>query len=143
MGLRESYFGLREFHNKNQIVKFAANSKNFNIDGKESIENADALLILSFDELKTWLVVTNRRIYRIVDNLRAKKPRIAWSVALRRIDLNRKLAKTIPINKFTGQVRYSFWDKRNYKYTQELFLDLSLEEKLNALITRSLSDLNV
>ena len=62
MDFKNMYFGLRDFKDKEEIIKYVKKSKNFKKVPDETLNNARALQLYETKNQKSWLVRTNRRI---------------------------------------------------------------------------------
>lgn len=80
MKLADLALGYRSFYEKDEIINFIPNSKNYN-EKYESTTKSDALLIFKTSKQQTWLVASNKRLYIILDDIRKDKPNINRSIA--------------------------------------------------------------
>ena len=78
MKLSALLFGDRDFYTSKDIEKFIVNSKNYS--GIDEIDNTDSLLIFETSKQRTWLVVSPKRLYCILDDIRKNESNINWSM---------------------------------------------------------------
>ena len=142
MKLKEVFFGSPELVGREDILSLIREAPFFS-QGAEEISEKDALLIFSTRRQKTWLVVSNQRLYCVLDDVRNDElPGLQWTmpadelVANGKVDLHlqsREMKKRR--SEKTGVIEIGA-KLRNWLYTKDLFQTLSVEETLRAIIAR-------
>nr|VFK27903.1 MAG: hypothetical protein BECKMB1821G_GA0114241_103128 [Candidatus Kentron sp. MB]VFK31789.1 MAG: hypothetical protein BECKMB1821I_GA0114274_10277 [Candidatus Kentron sp. MB]VFK75564.1 MAG: hypothetical protein BECKMB1821H_GA0114242_10267 [Candidatus Kentron sp. MB] len=80
--LRELYKGYRPFSDEVSVISTVKSAKAFDAE-REDISKAKKVQLLSTLKQRTYLVSTGKRIYKILDDRRLKRPKVVWS---RRVD---------------------------------------------------------
>jgi hypothetical protein len=127
------------FETVDGIKKFVVKSKYFNSD-EESPERSNALLIFSTPYQHTWLVVTEKRLYCILDDLRKQEPHINWS--MKSDDIIRDGKIVLPINvrnksKDTGLVDFGR-KHEDWLFSRKLFLSQPVDTMIKKILQRSM-----
>jgi len=79
MKFKDFYFGKRELLNIPDIIKAVQKSINYNKDNDEKLDNANAILLYEKPDRRSWIVKTNKRVYKILDDKTKGRPIINWS----------------------------------------------------------------
>ena len=129
MDFKNEYFGLRDFKDKEEIIKYVNKSKNFKKAPDENLNNARALQLYETKNQKSWLVRTNKRIYRILDDRRKNKPVINWSSKISEItDENNQIKMEIKdYKRNTGKIVFEHRPNKEYLYSKKLFINIAIE----------------
>ena len=125
------------FHSDTEIKQWIKNSRNY--EG-EDLELTDLFMFFSTSKQRTYLVVTNKRIYCILDDSRKDAPHINWSMSKNDVvDSNGLLfsIKTRDKSKSTGLVDISNKHK-NWLFSKDLFLSTSIEVSMKAFIENAM-----
>ena len=88
--VRDRILGLRDFANEQEIKQWIRHSKNWNkpskfVSSEEISSGKKSLLLFDSEKRHSWLVATNKRLYKILDDRREKSPKIYWSVELEQL----------------------------------------------------------
>lgn len=82
MKLADLYSGQRPFSNDEEIISTVKRSKYFN-ENEEDLTKAKKIQLLDTSKQRTYLISTEKRIYKVLDDRRSDHPKITWS---RKID---------------------------------------------------------
>ena len=126
--------GLRDHYELNEIIKHVKSSKNYDKSNSESLNNAKALLLHVTQNQRSWLVKTNKRLYKILDDIRDEKPQINWSKKISEIysDGEAKFVISSHSEK-NGKIVFHHKPEKKYLYSKILFMNLSIEDALTNL----------
>lgn len=119
---KEFYFGDRAKFDRSAIIESVKNSKSFNRSGDETTNNAQAILLWEAKYQNSWLVRTNARVYKILDDIRKERPIINWS---RSISLFKgdDIVHTIEYKINTGKIIFKHKPHKEYRYSKKLFFN--------------------
>lgn len=143
LSFAEFYYGLRPANSRDDIILSVQRSPNFRKhDSSETINGADAMLLFEIDSRASWLVRTNARIYKIIDDRREELPTINWSVSLeqaKRGEVEVINSKRSDVGRL-WKVSFSFRQGRQYLVDPKLFQGISVEAAIESFIkARSLA----
>jgi hypothetical protein len=82
LSFRDFYLGRRPWLSEGEITAAVRASVNFSRTKEETLTGAKALLLRESENIRAWLVRTNRRLYRLTENRLEEQPKINWSVPL-------------------------------------------------------------
>lgn len=130
---REFYFGTRSKFDRYQIIECAKNSKSFNKSGNETVKDAIAILLWESKNQNSWLVRTNERIYKIIDDIRKERPIINWS---RSITLFKEtnFIETSDYKLHTGKIKFLHKPEKEYRYSKKLFFNKNVIDGITDFI---------
>ncbi len=136
--ISEYLLGLRECLNKDQIIQFVRNSINFDKGGGETLNGAKAILLFTNSNQQSWLVKTNKRFYKILDDRRKPKPIFNFSAKKEKIldRSNQPKLNLNPYKKDFSKVIFSFRPDKEYLIDKKLFSNVEFDE----VITNFLKD---
>jgi hypothetical protein len=80
MNFKDFYFGYRKLKEQDEILNYINTLKTFNASNDENIINAATILIYSSESKRSWLIVTNKKVYKIFDSKENEKPIVNWSI---------------------------------------------------------------
>ena len=131
--ISEYLLGLRENLTKDEVIQFVSKSINFNKGGGETLDGAKAILLFTNSNQNSWLVKTNKRIYKILDDKRKPKPIINWSTQKEKVmdDLNQPKINLNPYKKDLGKIKFDFKPDKEYLVDKKLFSNIGFDEVLN------------
>lgn len=130
---REFYFGTRSKFDRYQIIECAKNSKSFNKSGNETVKDAIAILLWESKNQNSWIVRTNERIYKIIDDIRKERPITNWS---RSISLFKE-TNLIEISDYklhTGKIKFLHKPEKEYRYSKKLFFNKNVIDGITDFI---------
>lgn len=132
LSFSEFYYGRRKRLSAEDIILFCESSKRF--DSKnEKLSDAGALLLYEGETLSSWLVRTNIRLYKLIDDSTKESPVINWSVPL--TDAQKGEVTAIPgRSSGTGKLSFSFREGKTYIYEPKLFQSLGVEGAISKFI---------
>ena len=115
----------REIDDVKAAIKNSKNYKN------ESIDGAKALNFFKTSKQRSYLVVTDKMVYCIVDDVRKDSPRVNWSEKKEVFDP--LVISTHPKTDKTGLV--DFGDKhKNWLYTKANFINTEIASEVSSLL---------
>mgnify|MGYP005813015515 CR=1 FL=1 len=118
--------GPRPFLTLAQIRTVITQSVNYPTHDGTDPASARALLLFQTTTQQTWLVMTERRLYCILDDRRKPAPHINWSMAMSEVVSDGKLQLEIsfdeqaPVSSKSGLVHFGP-KHRNWLYSKKLF----------------------
>lgn len=131
--------GYRKFSEIDVIKKTIKNSKKYmNEDPLES----EILNIFSTKKQRSWLILSNKRLYFILDDIRKPKPKVIRSLDKNELIFEKKVIVTLRFNEnysnSSGTVRFNDLP-RGWLYSKRLFSSSSiLKEKIENLIKKKM-----
>lgn len=106
------FFGEHELRGESDIIEIVTRSKSYHKGEPETLRGAKALQLNSSHNQRSWLVRTNYRLYKLLDDRRKPDTIINWSRSLTEI---RGASVTVDEEKGTiWYIRFSFRPKRRY-----------------------------
>lgn len=126
---RDAYFRSEE-----EIKSYISNSKKYK---QENPSDAKLLKIFSTSKQRTYLVITDKMIYCILDDARKNKPHLNWSKTRDNFFDGKNLTVAVTTREkstTTGLVDFGS-DHKNWLFTKSLFKDISIENKLKSLLS--------
>ncbi len=133
MIIKQLFLGGRNFFDKTDIENYINQSKNYNRD-KTVAEGS--LLIFKTSKQHTWLVLSSKRLYCILDDIRKPKPHINWSISNSKlISGNDIILELIARDKSenTGLIDIG-QDHKNWLFSKSLFASIDIVSSINNLI---------
>jgi uncharacterized secreted protein with C-terminal beta-propeller domain len=126
--------GKRDFKDKDQIAKQVTKSKNFKDD--EDIAHAKVVELFENSNQKTYLIKTNKRLYKILDDRRKEEPMVNWSVKVEKLinEKNKNPFKIIDYKKDVGKLALNIDVDKGALYTKKLFSNIDINEALTDLL---------
>jgi len=125
--------GKRDFKDKNEIAKQVTKSKNFK-DG-EDIAHVKVVELFENSNQKTYLIKTNKRLYKILDDRRKEEPMVNWSVKVEKLtNENKNPFKVIDYKKDIGKLALNIDADKGALYTKKLFSNIDINEALTDLL---------
>jgi len=124
MSFENFFFGKRDFKSKQNIIEWVKKSPQFNIEN-ENLDKTKAILLYKTTNRSSWIVKTNRRVYKIIDDRFKKSPIINWSISIE--EFNKLKIQTIPIKNGLGQIIFPNKIGKKYYFDENLFQDTKLE----------------
>jgi len=70
--------GYRDFTKREEIKKHICSNTNFN--SNEDIDNAESIIFFKTKIQQTWLLVSNRKIYCVLDDITTGNFELRWSI---------------------------------------------------------------
>ena len=125
MKISELLLGQREFVSETQVIKRIKSSKRYDNDLEEG--SAGALLIFETSSQHTWVVITVKRVYVVLDDIRRPEPRVQWTTM--RFPLR---VKTGSKTERTGLVYFNDREK-SWLYSKRLFTIIPIAEQIKVL----------
>lgn len=123
--------GRRQFLSEAQIIELVEISKRY--DDDLSFGASDALLIFETSNQHTWLVMTVRRLYVILDDVRRPQAKLQWSTG--RIPPQ---VRTSERSERSGIVHFNDRE-RGWLFTKRLFVNIPIEEQIEKVARDVLS----
>jgi len=128
-----------KLRSEDEIKEFIKNSKHFEA-GLENPAESNTLLLFQTSKQKTWLVITDTRLYCILDDARYKKPTVAWSKS--KSQLARAGSEALEINvqeksENTGYVDIGPKHKK-WLFTKSLFKEQDVKASIEELIVKKM-----
>ena len=134
MKFKDFYKGQRSFCSEDSISQTIKNSKKFN-PSVESPESASRVQLLDTSKQKTYLVATSKNIYKIIDDRRSDKPKIAWSRSRSKIAPNNKLNVRIePYKSRTDKLVIEALPEKSNLVSKNLFTNIGIAEAIEDLL---------
>jgi|GEM_PF-4971106 hypothetical protein len=141
MNFRDFYFGyrgLKNFNDEQELRNVLVNSKYFNKD-QEIVNPSSKMLLFAENDIKSWLIKTNKRVYKVYDDKKKERPIINWSLDL---DSFQKLLDNDKIfikdkNDQYGYLIFGNKPDKKYKFEKDLCTDLSIIERIRGLFKKS------
>lgn len=132
---KEFYFGDRSKFDRYSIIESVRNSNSFNRSGDETTSNAKALLLWEAKYQNSWIVRTNARVYKILDDVRKERPIINWSRSIT-LFKGEDLFSTIDYKKNTGKIIFKHKPNKEYRYSKRLFYNYekSMKDIINSFV---------
>ena len=130
VSLSDFILGLREWLKKEEVIQFIHHSVNYNKGGGETLNGAKAILLNVNTNQQSWLVKTNKRIYKILDDKRKPKALINWSIKKEKL-INRPNQQdyTIhPYKKGIDKIIFNAKPDKEYSLNKKLFINNSFDE---------------
>ncbi len=125
MKISELLLGQREFASETQINKQIRFSKRY--DNDLEVGSASALLIFETSNQHTWVVITAKRAYVVLDDIRRPKPQVQWTTMRFPIRV-----KTGSKTERTGLVYLNDREKP-WLYSKRLFTVIAIAEQIKVL----------
>lgn len=122
MGLGDFLTGRRRFHSEPEIIALIKTSTRY--DNDLQVGRPGALLIFETSNQHTWLVMTAKRLYVILDDVRRAQAKVQWST--RRIPPE---VRTSERSDLTGIVHFSK-SGRGWFFTKRLFANIPIEKQI-------------
>ena len=122
------YFGERSKADNYQIIESVKKSKAYNKSGNESTSDAKALLLWDAKYQNSWLVRTNERIYKMLDDIRKDRPIINWSRKIERFK-DDDIVFAIDYKLNTGKIKFKHKPHKEYRYSKKLFSNYNKDIK--------------
>ena len=116
----------RSIEDVKATIKTSKNYKN------ESIETAKFLNFFSTSKQKSYLLVTDKMVYCIVDDVRKKQPKVSWSE--NKIKFAEHDISTSDKTDKTGFINFGEKHKK-WLFTKSIFASVKLESKINEILS--------
>lgn len=134
LSFQDFYFGRRPWLSEDEIKEAVRTSVNFNRSGGESLSAAKALLLREVGDSRSWLVRTNRRLYRLTENRVQERTKINWSTPLAKaqgqeVQVVRSDESSVPV-----AVAFAFRPGKATRVDAKLFQPLGVERGLQEFI---------
>jgi len=123
------YFGEHELREQDDIIRIVTRSKSYNNNDQETLRDAKILQLNSNRNQRSWLVRTNCRLYKILDDRRKPDAIINWSRTLSRIQGAHVTVDGKKEN--IWYIRFSFRTKRRYIVKKSLVTIDKVNEFMN------------
>ncbi|MCH8905525.1 MAG: hypothetical protein IH840_00420 [Candidatus Heimdallarchaeota archaeon] len=139
MKAQEFFKSKKGFLSREKIQKYISNSEKFDSSIEDS-NSAETILLFSTSKQKTWLIVTNRRMYCILDDIRKNKPLIAWSKPKSALTKDNEVYLDITAQDKTDEVGIvNIGPKmKNWYYTKSLFDKTKLSASIKGTIRKKM-----
>lgn len=139
MKAQDFFMSKKGFLSKEKIQEYISNSANFDARIEDS-STAEAILLFSTSKQKTWLIITNRRMYCILDDIRKNKPLIAWSKPKSDLTKDNKVHLDVIAQDKTDDIGIVNIGpkKKNWYYTKSLFNKTSLSTSIKGTIQKKM-----
>lgn len=117
------------FRSDREIKEYIKNSKNY---AGEDPNDANLLKFFSTSKQRTYLVITNERVYCILDDKRKSSPNINWSERLSDFAKEKDLGKMFSTREKTPNTGFiDFGIKhQNWLFTKSLFNETNIEQNV-------------
>lgn len=126
--------GRRDFYAQNDIINYVRKSKNYN-SSKENLYQAKALKIFHTSKQKTWLILTNERMYCILDDNREEMPHVRWSIPKSDIIDGNKISIEIKIRDYSEKSGLvDIGPKVGWIFSKKLFTKIGIKKSIEKLI---------
>lgn len=132
--------GFRDFSKLEEIKDYI--SANFSIEQDENIAKAQELIIFETSRQKTWLLVTENKIFCILDDIDKDSFDVRWHLTKDKLVEDNKVILDIRINSDykanTGLVDFG-QNHKNWLYSKKLFpTSDNLKQKIIGLINHKM-----
>lgn len=112
------YFGEHALRSADEIVEVVCRAKSFNDKAPETLLDAKTLLLFKSSDQQSWLVRTNCRLYKLIDDRRKPDTIINWSRSLQEI---RGAQVILDENKSNfSYIRFSFRPNKRYLMSDDI-----------------------
>ena len=123
MELYKSFFGYRDFLKEEEVKQQISKSKYYT--QSEDIKTAKAMNFFSTSIQKSWLIMTPRRLYCVLDDIKQPEASISWSIPNSKVvDDSGKVILEIKVNdaykENTGLIDFGS-SRRSWLYSKSLF----------------------
>jgi len=132
---REFYFGERSKADKSQIIESVKNSNSYNKSGIEEISNAEAILLRESKYQNSWLVRTNKRIYKVLDDIRKEGTTINWSRSIEKFNKSQNV-NVMDYKPNTGKIVFKHKLDKEYRYSKKLFSNMNIENAIDNFVNK-------
>lgn len=137
LSFAEFYYGLRVAYQLDDILALIEKSPNFaKYDPTETTKGAQALMLFDIGARTSWLVRTNKRIYKVLDDRRDDRPTINWSISAesaRNSEVHVLSSKQTSSGKLL-RIAFSFRPGREYLVDPKLFQGIGVEAAIESFI---------
>ncbi len=134
MSFKDFYKGRRSFVDDNSVVDIVKRSKRFN-SSTEDLTKAKRVQLLDTSNQRTYLVATNKNIYKILDDRRSDRAKIAWSRAKKSLVSDGNLGVTIRAYKpRTDKLVLNKLPEKTNLISKNLFVNIDATMAVNKLI---------
>ncbi|KAA3616881.1 MAG: hypothetical protein D8M58_17930 [Calditrichaeota bacterium] len=139
MEFNEIFFGERDFYTEQNICKYIRYSKKFSSENE--LDFTKGLLFFSSSLQRTWLVVSNERLYCILDDKRVETPHINWSIKKKKLLQNDTLLINLNVrDKSKNSGIIDFGEKhKNWLFSERLFLYRDVEDVIEDFILKNMN----
>jgi hypothetical protein len=130
----EFYYGLRAPCTPEEIIRLVRSSRRYTQD--ETTEDARALLLFEVGVRASWLVSTNLRLYKLMDDRREATPIVNWSVSLdqaRESGVRVICQRLLKSGKFL-KIEFGFREGKYYLVDPKLFQPMGVEKSIATFI---------
>ena len=140
MSFFNKLLGFRDFSKLGEIKDFI--SSNYTLDQDESITNAQELIIFETSRQKTWLIVTSKKMFCVLDDVDKDTFEVRWHLTKDKLVSDNKVILDIKIDhdykENTGLVDFG-QNHREWLYSKKLFPTKDkLKDKIVGLITHKM-----
>jgi len=126
--------GRRDFYTQNDIICYVRKSKNYN-PSKENLDQAKALKFFHTSKQKAWLILTNERMYCILDDNREEMPHVRWSIPKNDMIDGDKISIEIKIRDYSEKSGIvDIGSKVGWKFSKKLFTKVDIKKSIEKLI---------
>ncbi len=122
MGLADLFTGRRRFRSEPEIIALTKTSTRY--DNDLQLGKPGALLIFDTSSQHTWLVMTAKRLYVILDDVRSPQAKVQWSTS--RIP---PMVRTSERSDSTGIVRFNERE-RGWLFTKRIFANIPIQKQI-------------
>lgn len=134
MSFKDFYKGRRPFLDDDSIVRVIKRSKRFD-PSRENLSNAKKLQLLDTSNQRTYLVSTNSNIYKVLDDRRSDRAKIAWSRSRKSLITDGTLGVTVKAYKpRTDQLIINNIPEKKNLISKILFANIDINEAVSNLI---------
>lgn len=133
----EFYYGLRAAYAAEDIINFVETSAKYRQDDAgETTDTAEALLLFEIGARSSWLVRTNSRLYKLIDDRKEDQPTINWSVSIATAQASdvRVVASKTTSNGKLFKIEFGFRQGREYLVDPKLFQGAGVEAAIGSFI---------
>ncbi len=133
MKIADLYNGYRPFSDDAKIISAVKRSKYFD-EAVEDISKAMMVQLFNTRTQRTYLVSTGRRVYKILDDRRSKRPKISWSRRTDKVFDGSKLRATLrPHTELTDKLVLEAVPERKNLVSKNLFANIDFEDEIAKL----------
>lgn len=130
--------GRRDFYAQKDIIRWVTKSKNYNPD-KENLDQAKTLNFFHTSKQKAWLILTNERMYCVLDDNRKETPVVKWSIPKSKLIDDNKISINIKIRDHSEKsYMVDIGPITGWLFSKKLFTDVDIKRSIEKLIEISL-----
>ena len=134
MKIADLYSGQRPFSSDEEIILTIKRSKYFN-ENEEDLSKARKIQLLDTSKQRTYLISTDKRIYKVLDDRRSDLPKITWSRKIEKVFDGHTLKATLePRSERSYKLVFDASPDRLNLVSKKLFANIKFEDAISKLV---------